>query len=343
MGKVISTIIVLLLAPLFFVFVFFLSLKLTVMNPDFVKRELASQDAYRKIHANLPEAVSFIGKRDEPSPENKGPLADAEITVMIQKTITPETAKKTTELAIDAFWPWIFDGKQTSAVSMKELKTKARIDAMDFFRSKYESMPYCLSMNDFSEENMVCRIRGVKFDDVMSQLSADPVNNPLGMIENIPDSLGPDTLAGTKNSPLGNVESIRSFTGPLSSFLYVVPVILLIILTLLARLFAGAWKKVPEALGIFFIILGSVSLIFGLLVSKFGFSGIPGLIDKNLKDLPGLKTQVIVPMAKDILEKVGSTLNTVSISVLVAGIILTGGSIILLKVLSKDDIKTGSN
>lgn len=341
MGKVISTIIVCLLAPIFFVFVFFLSLKLTVMNPDFVKKELSEQKAYEKIHANLLEAVSVIGKKDEVNPEDQGALTSAEMTAAIQKTVTPETAKKNTELVIDVFWPWMLSGKsENSTVNMKEMKAQARTGIMDAFKSKYESLPYCLNSNDFSESNIVCRPRGVKFDDIMSQISNDPTKSPFGAIDNIPDSLSPDILIAGSSGSMAKVESVRSPAKTAAYLFYLLPVFLLAVFTLLARLFAGSWKKTSEALGIFFIILGSVSLFFGFLVSKFGFSGIPVLLDKNLEDMPGLKAQLIVPLVKDILSKVYGTINTVSISVLVTGIVLVGGSIILLGALSKDNQST---
>jgi len=250
MRKAISIIFIVIFAPAFFAMVFLLSLKFTLMSSDFIKEELAEQKAYEKIHTNLLEVVNAIGEKDEVPVGDQGALTSKEMMIAIQKAVSPEMAQEKTEMAIDAFWPWIFGDQSEKTVDMRELKSSLRTNVMDTFKSKYESLPYCLDTNDFSDSNMVCRVQGVRFDDVMSQISNDPANNPLSMIDNIPDSLDPEAFLAGEGGSMTEVKSVRSSLRPILNLLYLFPVLLLIIFALLARLFAGSWKKTPGVLGI---------------------------------------------------------------------------------------------
>ena len=90
---------------------------------------------------------------------------------------------------------------------------------MDAFRSKYESLPYCINVKDFSANNIVCRVQGVSFDDVMANLTNSEENNPFSAIDNIPDDLNPnDILADKGDDPISVVVMVRSKAKPIFDF-----------------------------------------------------------------------------------------------------------------------------
>ncbi|MDO8507212.1 MAG: hypothetical protein Q7S53_01440 [bacterium] len=325
--KALSIIVLIIIFPLFFLAIFGLSLKFTVQNKNFIKKELKSQEAYNKINRNLPEIVSLF-------PENKegGGVAQVFTNValgnILKEALTPQILEENTEL--------LLDGKQASENQQKRFSDSI----MKIVEAKYNTLPVCSPNQDTSE--MTCRPAGVSFEQLQSQLPADSVlhiTNADGefKITQMTDKEASDASQDPQASQPQNNSSL-SLLSMIGKLTYILPVILFFIILFLARGFAGNWRGMGKIFGIFLAVLSTLSLLVSLLLSLFN-KNLASLIAGFANGLPKLKNDLILPMVQDIFSKISSMEMKISVALIVFGIIMIVGSWVLNKfVFKKRDV-----
>ncbi len=349
MAKAISIIFTIILLPTFFVCLFLISLKFTIFNPGFIKNELKSHNAYTVIHNNFSEIGTSIiggdGKDANGAPvagaENANPFSQADTIAFAQNVLTPQLMQKETESFIDSVWPWLFSGKKLAPVATGDLKDNIYNGIMAQFRAKYSALPVCSYPGQFTMNLGTCRIAGVSFDDLVKQAQMQKFGNttmPLFAVNSISDNFN-ISQAASNNPKLGNsfqnLSGAQSWLSPITKNFYFIPAVLLIILLLLARLFAGAWKKTPMIFGIYLIIITGLFYLISFLETKFGFSWLINFADSKITALPNIKTQLVIPMVRDIAAKVERMNLEIMIIAIIIGIILISGNVVLKKFFEK--------
>lgn len=352
MAKAISIIFTIILLPTFFVCLFLISLKFTIFNPGFIKNELKSHNTYTIIHNNFSEiGTSIIGGGEKDTSgapaaqsENANPFSQADTIAFAQNVLTPQLMQKETESFIDSVWPWLFSGKKLAPVATGDLKDNIYNGIMAQFRAKYSALPVCSYPGQFTMNLGTCRIAGVSFDDLVKQVQMQKFGNtatPLFAVNNIPDNF--DTSQVTPNNPkpnnnFQNISGIQSWLAPITKNFYFLPAILFIILVLLARLFAGAWKKTPMIFGIYLIIITGLFYLISFLETKFGFSWLINFADSKITALPNIKSQLVIPMARDIAAKVERMNLEITTTAIIIGIILILANILFKKFLTRKSL-----
>lgn len=315
--KALSIIVLIIIFPLFFLAIFGLSIKLTVQNKNFIKKELKSQDAYSKINRDLPEIVSLFSENQKEG--GAAPVfTNAALGNILKDALTPQILEENTGL--------LLDGKKASESQQKRFSDSI----MKIVEAKYNTLPTCSPNQDTSE--MTCRPAGVSFEQLKNQLPADSVlhiTNVDGEFkmtkmtdkEASDASQDPQDLQPQNGSGL----SLLSTIGKFSNLTYVLPVILFFIILFLARGFAGNWRGTGKIFGIFLAVLSTLSLLVSFLISLFN-KNLASLIAGLANGLPKLKNDLILPMVKDIFSKIGSMEMKISVALIVFGIIMIVGS-----------------
>ena len=108
--KIIFIPLFILAVALFFLALLGFSLKFTILNPEFIKRELNEQKVYEKVYANLPEIINEMteshGEEEVGnSDKNEGPPFSAEeMTRIVQKSVFQQELQQKFEYVINSFW-----------------------------------------------------------------------------------------------------------------------------------------------------------------------------------------------------------------------------------------------
>lgn len=322
--KALSIIVLIIIFPLFFLAIFGLSLKFTVQNKNFIKKELKSQDAYSKINRDLPEIVSLF-------PENKeeggaAPVfTNAALGNILKEALTPQILEENTEL--------LLDGKKASDSQQKRFSDSI----IKIVEAKYNTLPVCPSNQDTAE--MTCRPVGVSFEQLKNQLPADSVlhiSNADGEFKmtKMTDKEASDANQASQVSQPQNNSSL-SLLSMIGKLTYILPVILFFIILFLARGFAGNWLGTGKIFGIFLAVLSILSLLTSLLFSLFNKS-LVSLVSGFANGIPKLKADLIVPLLSDILGKISQMTNKISIISAVFGIFLFIIFLIISKIKKKN-------
>ncbi len=355
--KALSIIFLIIISPLVYLVLFGLAFKFTIFNPQFVKKELRDNHAYTIIYNNFPEIGAQIvggGEKDAggapaAQADNSNPFSQADTIAFAKNILTPQLMQSQSESFIDSVWPWLFSGKKLVPIATGGLKTNIYNGVMDQFRAKYNALPVCRYAAQFNTALNTCRPAGVSFDDLVKQVQMQKFGNtttPLFAVNNIPDNFDLGSFAAA-NPKLGNnyqkVAGVQDWISPITKNFYFLPAILFIILVLLARLFAGAWKKTPMVFGIYLFILAGIFYVLGLLANKLVLPQLIGFADKKITVLPNIKSQLLMPLARDVAAKVGAMQFEIFASAAIFSVLLIAISIIVKKVLAKRAVESAGN
>ena len=331
--KVFSIIAVFILFPLTFAVLFGITTKLTILNKEFVKKELAGQKVYEKVYTNFPEFVSSMGpKEGVEGALVQNPLFKESIVLVAQKVLSPNELKTITEAVIDGAWPWLFEGKDELSFnqSVTPLKEKSKNEILNFFKEKYNSIRYCKYGEQFTGDVMsanACRPVGISFEQISAQFGADKIISE-DVLSVVPDNISPETLAEENQGfaeTLSSAKKTKPFFDLSGLLIYIVPVLLLGILVLLGRFAGGSWEKMPKMLGLYFVILGGLSFVAGKVI--FG-SMLPGTFKYGLdqfQEAPKIKSEIVTPLINDILAKMSEQLNLLIAYIVSIGVVLLVG------------------
>jgi len=333
--KIIFIPLFILAVALFFLALLGFSLKFTILNPEFIKRELNEQKVYEKVYANLPEIINEMteshGEEEVGnSDKNEGPPFSAEeMTRIVQKSVFQQELQQKFEYVINSFWQW-FLGKRDKLeinVPLKENKDRALIELQGLFKAKFEALPICKTRAEAERGGFSCRPKGITFEDAMNILWTEPNSStPSDFLKNIPDNFEPYAFA--QENPefakvLKNIENARQKANIISKLLYIgIPVFLLFAILLLARLFTKEWGKIPQVLGTFLIILSILTFIINFVGLKIGLPKILELVNRGFANFPFLKDQLIIPLIKDVYGNINNVLNLEIFAFLTLGILI---------------------
>ncbi len=347
--KAISIILYIFILPLAIFVLSSFSLKLTVLNANFIKKELKSEHAYQIIYNNFSEIGTQVvggGEKDAGGvpavhADNSNPFSQADTIAFAKNILTPQLMQKETESFIDSVWPWLFSGKKLVPVAAGGSKTSIYNGIMNQFKARYDALPVCAYPGQFNLSLKTCRLSGVSFDNFVKQIQMQNFGNtatPLFTVNNIPDNF--DTSQVTPNNPkpnnnFQNISGIQSWLAPITKNFYFLPAILFIILVLLARLFAGAWKKMPIVLGVYLTILAGIFLALSLIANNLVLPWLLNFANQKITTLLNIKNQLIVPLAKDIIARVGGMDEIISFSIIGLGLTLIVGQLVLHKLFSR--------
>lgn len=347
--KVFSIIAVVVLFPLTFAVLFGITTKLTILNKEFVKKELAGQKVYEKVYTNFPEFVSTMAEKEGGEGSLAGnPLFKESIVLIAQKVLSPNELRVITEAVIDGAWPWLFEGRDELSFnqSVASLKEKSKNEILNFFKEKYNSIRYCKYGEQFAGDVMsanACRPVGISFEQISAQFGADKIISE-DVLSVVPDNISPETLAEENQGfaeTLSSAKKTKPFFDLSGLLIYIVPVLLLGVLVLLGRFAGGSWEKMPKMLGLYFVILGGLSflagkVIFGsLLPQTFNF----GM--EQFQEAPKIKSEIVSPLLNDILAKMSEQLNLLIIYIVSFGAVLMIGFWVLDKFLDHRVKKPG--
>lgn len=299
MNKFIATLVFVLLLPLYFLSLMNFAFKATILNGDYLKKELNNQSVYSKLMTSLDEVVA------QAVPQEGEGLPASEVAKAIKENIAPADLQTVIELAID--------GKSGTEIQ-KEISSKLEAS----LRAKYDALPVCSEAVETA-----CRPEGVAFEQMGE---TDFLGMPLDINKTLTESQEQTMVRSTRTS---------IFTGYVPYFF---AALLVLILILLARLFAGSWKKTIFPTGLFLVILGVTSLFSGWLI----FSQIIPAVIKNLPaaELPYMYENLLLPLSTQIMRDTGKWLNSSSIYLAELGAILVVVSIVLYFATKPKDTKT---
>jgi len=304
--KVLSIIVLIIIFPLFFLAIFGLSIKFTVQKPGFIKKELIEQKAYAKVNKNLAEVVYLFEESKDKG--EKPMLTNAELASLLRKTLTADVLRQNTEIFLDG------NGKKQDSTVMQKQVTA---NMTKIIEEKFNTLPVCTSKT--KEGDMSCRPPGVKFKQILDQLPTQG-NSTLFSANKISPTVNPEKSQGgqsqkdSSTSPLSTIVKLTNLT-------YVLPFILIFIIFFLARGFAGNWLGAGKVFGIFLAILSALSLLINFLLSFFN-KPLASSISDFANKLPKLKSELIVPLFNDILDKINQMTNRISLGFLSVGIVL---------------------
>lgn len=335
--KVLSIIIVLFLFPMAFAVFLSITAKTTVLNKEFVKKELAEQKIYEKIYNNFPEFVNAMDKKGEEGEEKitENPLFRESMILIAQKVLLPEDIKNITETVIDGAWPWLFEGKDKLLLSQSVVsqKQKAKTEILNFFRDKYNSLRVCRYGEQFTGDIMsanACRPSGITFERISEQFGADQIISE-EVFAAVPDDINPEVMAEKNQSfaeTFFGVQKAKPIFDLSGLLIYIVPALLLVALVFLGRLGGGSWGKMPMMLGIYFIVLGGLSFLAGKIVFGSVLPGAVNLGTNQFQDMPKVTSEIILPFANNIIQKTSNVFISYIYIFLFAGALLFAGSFI---------------
>lgn len=338
MTKVLSAILLIFVTPIFLVILFLFSLKLTILNPSFVKKELTFHNAYAVIYKNIPEIVGEIvpvgkeGPDADPGDSGKPPFSPEETAALFYSTVTEQSLRDKTEAAVDSIWPWIFGGKELKNISIQDIKDKLSMNIMDSFRKKYDALPYCKKPSDFQYDIETCRLYGVSFDQLIKEYQLKNTGNadtPLNIVGNIPSEINIEGFT-RPNSELSQkfagAQDVRSKVSPIFGNIYLILGGVTIVALFLSRLFAGSWQKTPKVFGIYVTVVASVFFLMILTGEKLLSPMIVNIINGKVSVMPNIKTQLIVPMTRSVFVDISAIQAKISFFMFGIGLFLTIGS-----------------
>lgn len=345
MAKALSILILIILVPIYLATLLTLSLKLTVFSPEYMKDELRELNAYSIIYKNIPELMSEMGPKEgmegpdaekgDPGPQ--GVFNSQETASFFYNTVTEKTLQEKTEVVIDSVWPWIFGGKELKSIPIADIRQKLSDNILAGFRQKYEALPYCKDPREFKYDLKTCRIQGKSFDELLKEFLEEQKGNASTQFlfaGNIPNEF--DIQKFTEPNPelkgkFKGAQDVRNKVSPVLGNIFFIFPLLLVMIFLLSRLFAGSWKRTPKVFGIYLAITSVIFFIVSLLVTKLAFPRLIDFASGKIKTLPAIKNDLLVPLVKDIFKDVGNTQLKISITLSLLGIALVVGSYFLNK------------
>jgi hypothetical protein len=347
MGKALSILLLIIITPIFFATLFLLSLKLTVLNPNFIKEELKNHNAYSIIYKNIPELTKSMviggeGPDAEKAEEGAGGIFSAEeTTAFFYNTVTEKNFQEKTEATIDSVWPWVFGSQELKTIPISDIRQKLSDNILTSFRQKYDALPYCKNPSEFKYDLKTCKLQGKSFDELLAEFLQQKNGNPSTQFlfaGNLPNEF--DIQKFTEPNPqlktkFAGAQDVRSRVSPIIGNIYFIFPTLLIVIFLLSRLFAGSWRKTPKFFGIYLAVITSIFLIVSLVNTKLVFPRLIDFANGKIKTLPTIKNELLVPMIKDIFKQIGTMQFKISLTLIVFGIVLAVGFSILNKYLPK--------
>jgi|GEM_PF-1736143 len=324
--KVLAIIVLILIFPLFFLSIFGLSLKFTVQNKNFIKKELKSQKVYAKINKNFSEIVGLF-------PENRGEegtpvLSNAELGKLLQEALTPQILEENAEL--------LLDGRQANDSQQKRFSDSI----LKIVEAKYNTLPVCPAGQEPKE--MSCRPEGVTLEELQKQLPTDGTlhitseNGDFKITQTKDSETAPDT---SQSQTSGNLSGLFSLLGKLAVLTYILPVILVFIIFFLARGYAGSWLGGAKVFGIFLATLSFISLGINILLSLLN-KPIVNMISKAVGQFPNLQKELIIPLLNDVFYKINIMTDIIAGSVAVFGIVIAVIFTIIQKTNQKESVPT---
>jgi len=306
--KALAIIVLILIFPLFFLAILGLSLKFTVQNKGFIKKELKSQNVYAKVNRNFSEIVGLLPEdKEEGAP---APLfTNAALGNILREALTPQILEENTEL--------LLDGKKADESQQKRFSDSI----LKIVEAKYNTLPVCPAGQEPKE--MSCRPNGVSFEELKKQLPADgtlhieSVNGDF----RISQTTGVDTADNSQGQKQSGSNGLFLVLGKLTALTYVLPFILLFIIFFLARGFSGTWLGGAKVFGIFLAVLSFFSLALNLLLSLAN-KPLANTLSGFANKMPKLKNELIMPLLNDILGKISQMTDKISIISAIIGIVI---------------------
>lgn len=353
--KALGVILLIIFFPIFLGTLLLLSLKLTLFSPNYVKEELKEQKAYSVVYKNIPELLKTMGPREgmegpeaekgeAPEGGPTGIFSPEETASFFYNTVNEQNFQEKTEATIDSVWPWIFGGKQLKPIPIEDIRQKLSDNILAGFRQKYEALPYCKDPSEFKYDLKTCQLKGKGFDELLKEFLQQKNGNPSTQFlfaGNVPNEFDIQKFTEPNpqlNAKFAGAQNIRSKVSPILGNAYILFTAVLMLVFLISRLLAGAWKKTPKIFGIYIAIVSVVFLMVSLLLNKLAFPKLVDFAGKKIQALPAIKDQLLVPMVKDIFRDVSSVQIKISLSLIILGIILAVGFVVLDKYIFKKEL-----
>lgn len=309
MAKVVSIIILILLGPLYFLTFFNFALNTTLYNPDFIKKEFAEKKLYTTVLTKLPELFPVEGNTSD---STEG-LNNEDIVKIIQSNLSPADFQLVSEFGIDLMMGNASSPTQNQKQIIEKLKSA--------FEAKYNSLPIC--SEDLLEN---CKQSDVSFDQMISEMSGlsqlgIPMNEILSGSQTASSaSTSATSQAGPAAFKMPNL-SLGKYIG------YIFAIVLGVILILLARLFAGKWKRILAPLGGYMLFVAGMSFISGFVFMKLVVSNIVKMIPQV--GSATFNKELLNPIINDAVNKINVSFNNIllwfsiiAVIFLIIGIIL---------------------
>ncbi|MCL5094006.1 MAG: hypothetical protein M1355_02650 [Patescibacteria group bacterium] len=320
-------------------------LKFTVLNPNFIKNELKSQDVYNKVYTNLPliaeQMMPKEGERENPEEPlpTEGLFTSQSTITFAQNIISKSDLERKIESAIDSLIPWFLGSDQKLAldISLKDIKINLIKELMKNpkIKESAEAMPVCADLAYFIslKGNITCRPPEFDLNNLDSPQNEVVLAEVSKMIKNIPDTLNAQTLNETSNFSAGwqKAQDIRSKVVLGVRLFYLGTAVLILLIFTVAWLWAGNLNKTPLVFGIFLAIYSSLYLIIINIGWIIGFPQILRLYDQKINQPPFVKNELILPLIKDVLGKIRYTLNLELALVILFSTVLISISLIVKK------------
>ena len=241
---------IVLLAPLFFIAFTLLNLKMTILNLDFLKKELEKASFYTLVEQYAPQF--FEKSIPEQSQGSK------ELIIAIQESITADWAKTQIEQNLENFSNWFYG--QTPNLKIAISNQMIKDNFLRQMEKTYNNLPVCGWQNQQQEVfNFSCKMPGVSVETFKKQI-AQEFEKPENKI-----------FSGYsfEGNPLANFPLLSAKPGvALNWILYLSSGLSLLFLIIIGIMARESWHAFFRWLGIALAIPSSL-LFFLSIISKF--------------------------------------------------------------------------
>ncbi len=247
-------------------------IKATLLNPNFIKKQLVSNNIYQKIIDNFPEILETTDFFDQESSF----LDKKELGDLIRKLISPSWVQAETEKIISNFFDW--------------------------FLGKNENLDLKINLTDIKpiiSQELETTIKN-KFNNTSKYQKLDAQN----LIENIPDQIDIKAFLEQNRKEQNPYFILENKIKPLLNLILklLLPILIISIglLILIAYLSSSSWFKIISSSGLV-LLKKSVFILIGVFISHLLSLKFTPLIFEKLGQFPSqIKNEIVVPIVNSI-------------------------------------------
>lgn len=290
--KFFSSLLVVILVPIFLIFLIALSAKFSILTPQFYQTAFQKADIYTKIVKDAAPALfnSIGGKNGEGNGRfGLGPLGAEDISKVLEETVKPEWLQTQVEMGLTNFFDFA-TGKNKDLViviPLSEIKSKAVENLSQTFRNKIDSLPTCTaeelkklqSQDKEGGFSFNCKPSGANSQN-LEEMVMSSITGKEGLLSQLPNEYNVDEIILKKPGASEAISRFFTIFGMIFKALIIALGVLIFLLILINHKYIlGAFKWLTIPIMISAAIVLTLSLFVHLLSA--------GLIGGYLTILPG--------------------------------------------------------